>query len=69
MAMFGTDNYEGKTYATRENAIKAFHRVFGTEPTPFNWFIAVNIDGRFYPVCIGERALQFGTHYHFCTTN
>lgn len=42
--MYGTDKYEGKTYATRSNA-------------------------RFYPVCVGERALQCGTHFHFCTTN
>lgn len=66
--MYGTDKYEGKTYATRLNAIKAFENVFGTGKTSFNWFIAVNPDGRFYPVCVGERALQCGTHFHFCTT-
>ena len=64
----GTDNFEGKTYATRDNAIKAFTKVFGGK-VGFNWFVAVNTDGRFYPLCIGQRALDAGTHFHFCTTN
>ena len=64
----GTDRYDGKTYATRENAIKAFVKAFG-EDVSFNWFIAVNTDGRFYPLCIGQRALDAGTHFHFSTTN
>lgn len=64
----GTNKYEGATYATRENAIKAFVKKFGTD-VDFNWFIAVNTDGRFYPLCIGQRALNAGTHFHFCTTN
>lgn len=57
-----------KTYATRENAIKAFVKKFGTATT-FNWLIATTDDGRFFPVCIGQRALDCGTHFHFATTN
>lgn len=57
-----------RTYATRENAINAFRKVYGTDPE-FNWTIATTPDGRFFPLCIGQRALAAGTHFHFATTN
>jgi len=57
-----------KTYATRDNAIKAFVKVYGTDVS-FNWTIATDATGRFFPLCIGQRALDCGTHFHFATTN
>lgn len=66
--MNGNAQYTGVTYKTRDNAMAAFLRKYDLNPG-FNWFIAVNADGRFYPVCIGERAAQAGTHFHFLTVN
>lgn len=60
-------NIAHRTYATRENAIKAFHKVFKGDE--FNWVIATTADGRFFPVCIGMKAVQEGSHFHFVTTN
>lgn len=57
-----------RTYASRENAVKAFHKVFGPSPQ-FNWTIASTEDGRFFPLCVGERAMQAGAHFHFAVTN
>lgn len=54
-----------KTYATRENAVKAFEKIFGN--TQVNYFIATHTDGRFFPVAIGESAVQAGVHFHFNT--
>lgn len=58
-----------KTYATRQNALKAFRAVYDETKIDFNWLIATTCDGRFFPVCIGQRALDAGTHFHFMTTN
>jgi urease beta subunit len=46
-----------KTYATRENAVN------------LRYILSVNADGRFFPVFLGERALQAGVHFHFCVAN
>lgn len=57
-----------RTYATRENTIKAVERrVSKAMAEQFNlrWFIMVHTDGRFFPVFLGERALQAGLHFHF----
>lgn len=54
-----------KTYATRENAVKAFEKVFGNAQV--NYFIAMNEEGRYFPVAIGESAVQAGVHFHFNT--
>ena len=59
-----------KTYKTRDNAIKAVekffagkdqHKVYETQ----TYFIHTHEDGRFFPVFVGERAVQAMLHFHF----
>lgn len=52
-----------KTYASAENAAKAFEAKFGN--TDVRYIVLQHTDGRFYPVAIGMNALQFGVHFHF----
>lgn len=52
-----------KSYATRENAIKAFNKSFGA--TDVRFVVVQNADGRFSPVGLGERAVQLGVHFKF----
>lgn len=52
-----------KTYATRENAIKAANAKYPSENLTF--FVFQTIDGRFAPVFTGERAVQAGVHFNF----
>ncbi len=56
-----------KTYATRENAIKAVQKKFGDREFDKNcwYFIHTHTDGRFFPVFVGERAIQAGVHFSF----
>lgn len=58
-----------KTYATRENAIKAVEKVYGpcqkTGGGAQWFFIHTHTDGRFFPVFIGDRALQACVHHKF----
>jgi hypothetical protein len=56
-----------RTYATRENAIKAVQKFYGdrTFERRQSYFIAVHSDGRFFPVFVGERAIQAGVHFKF----
>lgn len=59
-----------KTYKTRANAIKAFHAVYPPDgKEDFNWTVATTPGGRFFPLCIGQRALNVGAHFHFAVTN
>jgi len=63
-----------KTYATRENAVKAVEKAFGERVTAQNgerlsYILSVNAAGRFFPVFLGERALQAGVHFTFCVAN
>lgn len=52
-----------KTYKTRENAIKAAEAKFGNDD--LRYFIMTAEDGRFFPVFVGEKAVQAGVHFHF----
>lgn len=52
-----------KTYATRENAVKAFEKRCGNAEV--RYFIMTHTDGRFFPVAIGEKAIQQMVHFHF----
>jgi len=57
-----------KTYATRENAVKAVEKKFPSSEKQFDqltYFIHTHTDGRFFPVFIGERALHAMVHFHF----
>lgn len=63
-----------KTYATRDNAIKAVDKVFGERVTQqgfekIDFVIVANAEGRFFPLFLGERAIQAGMHFHFCVAN
>jgi hypothetical protein len=53
-----------KTYATRENAIKAFEKKFGDTDLRY---IVMQMGERWFPVCLfGDgKALQMGVHFHF----
>lgn len=59
-----------KTYATRDNAIKAVEKKFGPNEPLFgaadlHYIVTQHTDGRFFPVFIGERALQAQAHFSF----
>ena len=55
-----------KTYATRENANKAANKIYGNNET-LRFIICCNEVGRFFPVFLGEKALQAGVvHNGFC---
>jgi hypothetical protein len=56
-----------KTYKTEANAVKAVEKSrFGGEGyTNLTWFVMQHDDGRFFPVFIGERAIQAMVHSHF----
>jgi hypothetical protein len=63
-----------KTYATRDNAIKAVQKTFGERVTAENnerldFVVVANAEGRFFPLFLGERALQAGMHFSFCVAN
>ena len=53
-----------KTYATPENAAKAFENKFGD--TDIRYIIMPDpASGRYYPVALGMEAIQQGVHFHF----
>lgn len=55
-----------RTYATKANAIKAVNKVFKEDEHMELWyFIHQSDDGRFFPVFVGERAIQKMAHLHF----
>lgn len=56
-----------KTYKTYDNAVKAVEKKFGEREFNSNiiYIITTDKDGRFFPVFIGERAMQEMIHFHF----
>jgi len=54
-----------KTYKTEQRAIDAVHGYYPV--ADFTFIIACDEKGRFYPICIGEKAAQVGTHFLFIT--
>lgn len=58
-----------KTYATRENAVKAVDKFMaGRDHAIYDdqtYFIHTHTDGRFFPVFVGERAIQAMLHFRF----
>jgi len=52
----------GKTYATKENAIKVV-KDKGFEELRF--FIMKTDKDRFFPVFVGMAAIEAGVHFHF----
>lgn len=51
-----------KTYKTVDNARKAVEKA-GFED--LRHFMMTNIEGRFFPVFVGEAGAQRGVHFHF----
>lgn len=52
-----------KTYATEENADKAVKKLLGD--ADLRYFVMPTKDGRFYPVFVGQSAIQANVHFHF----
>lgn len=52
-----------KTYASELNATKAAIAKFGS--TDLRYFIMRTADNRFYPIFLGEAAVQAGVHFDF----
>lgn len=67
------DMTPSKTYATRDNAIKAVEKKFGSHiklgDEKLDFVIVANAAGRFFPLFLGERAIRAGVHFHFCVAN
>ncbi len=53
-----------KTYATEANAIKAVEKIYAGENN-LRYFIMPTVDGRFYPIFVGQEALQRMVHFNF----
>lgn len=56
-----------RTYATRENAVKAVTKFYGERQFDKNvlYFVHTHTDGRFFPVFFGERCISEGIHFKF----
>ncbi|WP_297576011.1 hypothetical protein [uncultured Deefgea sp.] len=55
-----------RTYATKANAIKAVEKKIGpNDMSDQTYFIAITEEGRYYPIFIGQRAIQAQLHFHF----
>jgi len=56
-----------RTYATRDNAIKAVEKVPGLKDLDIRYFIHTTEDEpcRYFPVFIGIEAVQAGLHFKF----
>lgn len=52
-----------KTYAFKENAIKAAEEAYGDHN--LRYLVMKNDEGRWVPVFIGQAAVQAGVHFHF----
>ena len=58
-----------KTYATKANAIKAVDKWSADPQSRLTYVLVQNDEGRWFPIFIGERALQAGAHFAgFCVT-
>jgi len=58
-----------RTYANEKNARKAITDWFGenlAEVHPNLRWIMVMKEGRYFPVFVGESAVQAGVHFKFC---
>ncbi len=54
-----------RTYATRENAVKAVEKALGGAADGLIYFLHQSDDGRFFPVFVGRNALDRGVHFKF----
>lgn len=54
-----------KTYATEANAVKAVAKVYGGETDGLRYFVMKNAEGRFFPVFVGDTAVNESVFFHF----
>ena len=59
-------NTAPKTYKTWENARKAAEKIIGD--SDHRVIIASTPEGRFFPVAIGQKAIENGLHFDMCVT-
>ena len=55
-----------KTYATRENAIKAVEKAYPGDQE-LVYIMGITEDKRYYPIFVGVKALRHQTFTKFCT--
>ena len=53
-----------KSYKTYENAVKKAKDEIGEAPIMF--LIAITPEGRFFPVAIGQKSMEYGLHFRMC---
>jgi len=54
-----------KTYATEANAVKAVDKKYSNEDQSLRYFIMQTADGRFFPIFVGNKAIERGVHFDF----
>lgn len=56
-----------KTYASETNAIKAVEKAIpnSNSKDALRYFIMATPEGRYFPVFVGEIAIQHGVHFKF----
>jgi hypothetical protein len=54
-----------KTYATEANAVKAVDKKYSNEEQSLRYFIMQTADGRFFPIFVGDKAIERGVHFDF----
>lgn len=55
-----------KTYISEGNAIRAVEKLYPrAEQDGLRYFIKSHTDGRFFPVFVGNSAVNAGVHFHF----
>lgn len=59
------DRQPPKTYKTYANAVKAAEKAV-PENSNIRIIIASTPEGRFFPVALGEEAMQLGLHFKMC---
>lgn len=52
-----------KTYATEQNAVKAVEKCDISDE--LRYIIMKNDEGRFFPVFLGMKAIEYGIHFRF----
>ena len=61
-----------KTYKTEANAIKAVEKVYGKVDglnDGLTFVMMTTDEGRFFPLFIGNKAIEAGVHFNFAVIN
>lgn len=54
-----------RTYASEANVLRALDRAGLTRHADLRFFIMRHDDGRYFPVFVGQSAVDRGVHFHF----